>query len=117
MDKNPYGGGPGTGITLPPYFRPTPSVASASNYYPLTEKLGPEEMRISFVGGCPFPPKRDQAGTACWPSDALTRRDNSPQDISTTMTMRVRTQPIMARCSAHGVMNRIVPFRWTRSRR
>ena len=28
MPRNPYGGGPGTGITLPPYFKPTPSVQS-----------------------------------------------------------------------------------------
>lgn len=64
MISNPYGGGPGTGITLPPYFRPTPSVVNGNNYYPLTETLGPDEMRIAFVGSCPFPPKRDQAGTA-----------------------------------------------------
>ncbi len=64
MTSNPYGGGPGTGITLPPYFRPTPSVVNGNNYYPLSETLGPDEMRISFVGSCPFPPKRDQAGTS-----------------------------------------------------
>jgi ribonuclease Z len=58
-----YGGGPGQGITLPPYFKPTPSVVSASNFFPLLEELGPDEMRISFVGTCPFPPKRDQAAT------------------------------------------------------
>jgi ribonuclease Z len=58
-----YGGGASAGITLPPYFKPTPSVASASNYFPLLEELGPEEMRISFMGTCPFPPKRNQAAT------------------------------------------------------
>ncbi|MFC9833881.1 guanitoxin biosynthesis MBL fold metallo-hydrolase GntH [Rhodococcus sp. NPDC127530] len=62
--KNPYGGRPGSGISLPPYFRPTPSVRNASNYFPVGEKLGPDEMRISFVGSCPFPPRRDQAGTS-----------------------------------------------------
>ena len=29
--NNPYGGGPNTGITLPPYYRPTPSVKNANN--------------------------------------------------------------------------------------
>ena len=60
---NPYGGGPSTGITLPPYFKPTPSVVSAANYFPLSEKLGADEMRISFLGTCPFPPRRTQAAT------------------------------------------------------
>src|SRR5271165_4819550 len=32
--KNPYGGGPNTGITLPPYYRPTPSVANANTFFP-----------------------------------------------------------------------------------
>ena len=60
---NPYGGGPGTGISLPPYFRPTESVKNNNVYYPGTEELGKNEMRISFVGSTPFPPRRDQAGT------------------------------------------------------
>ncbi len=64
MPKNPYGGGPGTGVTLPPYFKPTPSVQSRNQYFPGTEELGPDEMRISFVGSCPFPPRLDQAGTS-----------------------------------------------------
>ena len=29
--KNPYGGGPGTGISLPPYYKPTPSIVNANN--------------------------------------------------------------------------------------
>jgi ribonuclease Z len=62
--KNPYGGGPGTNISLPPYLKPTSSVANASNHFPRTEKLGADEMRISFVGICPFPPRREQAGTS-----------------------------------------------------
>lgn len=60
---NPYGGGPGTGISLPPYFKPTPSLKNNNVYYPELEKLGEDEMRISFVGSCPWPPRRDQAGT------------------------------------------------------
>ena len=48
MPKSPYGGGPGAGLTIPPYFKPTPSVKSRNNYYPNSEKLGPDEMRISF---------------------------------------------------------------------
>ena len=58
VSKNPYGGKPGSGISLPPYFRPTPSVVNASNYFPVGEKLGADEMRISFIGSCPFPPRR-----------------------------------------------------------
>lgn len=63
MPKSPYGGGPGAGLTIPPYFKPTPSVRSRNNYFPNSEKLGPDEMRISFMGSTPFPPRRDQAGT------------------------------------------------------
>ena len=63
MPVNPYGGGPGTGLQFPPYYKPTPSVRSRMNYFPGSETLGPDEMRISFVGSCPFPPRRDQAGT------------------------------------------------------
>ena len=36
---------------------------SRNNYFPGSETLGPDEMRISFIGSCPFPPRRDQAGT------------------------------------------------------
>jgi ribonuclease Z len=61
--KNPYGGGPSTGLQFPPYYQPTPSVRSRMNYFPGNEPLGPDEMRISFVGSCPFPPRREQAGT------------------------------------------------------
>ncbi len=60
---NPYGGGPGTGLTLPPYYRPTPSVKSNNNYFPTAEELGADEMRISFLGSVPFPAMRNQAGT------------------------------------------------------
>jgi ribonuclease Z len=42
--KNPYGGGPNTGITLPPYYRPTPSVANANTFFPGMEELGADEM-------------------------------------------------------------------------
>ena len=61
---NPYGGGPNTGITLPPYYKPTPSTLNANTYFPGTEKLGSDEMRISFVGSTPVPPTRAQAGTS-----------------------------------------------------
>jgi len=60
---NPYGGKPGSGLQFPPYYKPTPSVRSRNNYFPSSETLGPDEMRISFVGSCPFPPRREQAGT------------------------------------------------------
>ncbi len=63
MPTSPYGGGPSTGLQFPPYYKPTPSVRSRNNYFPGSETLGQDEMRISFVGSCPFPPRRDQAGT------------------------------------------------------
>ena len=63
MPESPYGGGPSTGLQFPPYYQPTPSVRSRNNYFPGSETLGRDEMRISFVGSCPFPPRRDQAGT------------------------------------------------------
>ena len=60
---NPYGGVGGGGITMPPYYKPTESVGSGSTYYPTSEELGKDEMRITFVGSCPFPPRRNQAAT------------------------------------------------------
>ena len=63
QNVNPYGGGPGTGLQFPPYYKPTPSVRSRMNYFPGSEPIGKDEMRISFVGSCPFPPRRNQAGT------------------------------------------------------
>ena len=61
--QNPYGGGPNTGITLPPYYRPTPYVKNANTFFPGVEELGTDEMRISFAGSSPVPPTRAQAGT------------------------------------------------------
>jgi ribonuclease Z len=60
---NPYGGGASTGVQFPAYYKPTPSVKSRNNYFPSSETIGADEMRISFIGSCPYPPRRDQAGT------------------------------------------------------
>mgnify|MGYP001815936144 CR=1 FL=1 len=60
---NPYGGVPGGGISLAPYYKPTPSVKNGVNYYPGTEELRNDEMRITFMGSAPFPPRLKQAGT------------------------------------------------------
>ena len=60
---SPYGGGGGQGVSLPPYFQPTPYLNSNSTFFPTSEEIGPDEMRITFMGSCPFPPKRDQAAT------------------------------------------------------
>ncbi len=62
-DGNAYGGPPGSGISLPPYYRPTPSVKNRNNYFPQSEPLGPDEMRIIFMGSNPWPPRSSQAGT------------------------------------------------------
>ena len=61
--KNPYGSPPGSGISMPPYYRPTPSVKNRNNYFPQSEELGTDEMRITFMGSNPFPPRLSQAGT------------------------------------------------------
>lgn len=63
QDRNPYGSPPGSGISMPPYYRPTPSVKNRNNFFPQSEELGPDEMRIIFMGSNPFPPRIDQAGT------------------------------------------------------
>ena len=62
-EKNPYGAPPGTGISMPPYYKPTPSIKNRNNYFPQSEELGPAEMRITFMGSNPFPPRLSQAGT------------------------------------------------------
>ncbi|MBI4675630.1 MAG: MBL fold metallo-hydrolase [Chloroflexi bacterium] len=62
-EHNIYGSPPGTGITLPPYYLPTPSVKNKNNYFPQSEPLGPDEMRIIFMGSQPWPPRLTQAGT------------------------------------------------------
>jgi ribonuclease Z len=61
---NPYGGGPGAGLSLPPYYHPTRHVKNNNFFYPGLEEVGPDEMRISFVGSCPWPSRRNQAGTS-----------------------------------------------------
>ena len=64
--KNPYGGGPGTGLQFPAYYKPTASVRTRMNYFPGSEPLGADEMRISFVGSCPFPPGATRPAHASW---------------------------------------------------
>ncbi|QWG22894.1 MBL fold metallo-hydrolase [Bradyrhizobium sediminis] len=62
-ETNAYGAPPGTGISMPPYYLPTPSVKNRNNYFPQNEPLGPDEMRIIFMGSQPWPPRLSQAGT------------------------------------------------------
>ena len=62
-EKNPYGAPPGTGISMPPYYKPTPSIKNRNSYFPQCEPLGDDEMRITFMGSNPFPPRLTQAGT------------------------------------------------------
>jgi len=50
MPSNPYGGGPGVGISLPDYYKPTKYISNNNFYFPGTETLGADEMRVSFVG-------------------------------------------------------------------
>jgi len=62
-ENNPYGAPPGTGVSMPPYYQPTPSVKNKNNYFPQSEPLGADEMRIIFMGSQPWPPRISQAGT------------------------------------------------------
>jgi ribonuclease Z len=39
-------------------INPTPGLKSAANWFPRTEKLGPDEIRIIFMGTAPFIPTR-----------------------------------------------------------
>lgn len=62
--NNPYGPRPGGGISLPDYYRPPMSISNRNVYFPGTEVLPKNEMRVSFLGSTPFPPTRLQAGTS-----------------------------------------------------
>ena len=48
---------------MPPYYLPTPSVKNRNNYFPQSERIGDGEMRITFMGSNPWPPRLSQAGT------------------------------------------------------
>ena len=60
---NPYGSPPGSGISMPPYYLPTPSVKNKNNYFPQSEPLGPDEMRIHLHGQQPLAAAHDDT---CW---------------------------------------------------
>ena len=42
---------------MPPYYRPTPSVRNRKTFFPQSEELGPNEMRITFMASNPWPPR------------------------------------------------------------
>ena len=56
--KNPYGPRPGGGISLPEYYKPWPAIKNRNMYLPGTEVLPKNEMRITFLGSSPWPPRR-----------------------------------------------------------
>jgi len=62
-ENNPYSSPPGTGLSMPPYYQPTHSVKNRNNYFPQSEPLGSDEMRVIFMGSQPWPPRLTQAGT------------------------------------------------------
>ena len=62
--RNPYGTRPGGGISLPDYYRPPLSINNRNVYFPGTEILPKNEMRISFLGSTPWPPTKSQSGTS-----------------------------------------------------
>jgi ribonuclease BN (tRNA processing enzyme) len=94
--KNPYGGAPGGGLTLPPYYRLTPSVANANVYFPGSEELGPDEMRISFLGSAPGQAvSKDQACTCIMVELGNDKRfffDFGPGCMRNVVAMRVPIQ-------------------------
>ena len=51
--KNPYGGSGGSGSTIPPYLKPTKYIKNNQVFFPGLEQVGPDEMRVSFIGSCP----------------------------------------------------------------
>jgi hypothetical protein len=75
--RNPYGGGPNSGITLPPYYKPTSSIANANTFFPGVEDLGANEMRISFIGSTPVPPTLTQPARRSWSSSATANASSS----------------------------------------
>jgi ribonuclease Z len=72
-------------------FAPTPSVIDANTFFPGTEKLGEDEMRIPFMGSLAFPPRLDQAGTCMMVefSDQRLFFDFGPGCLRNIIAMRV----------------------------
>jgi ribonuclease BN (tRNA processing enzyme) len=62
VPRNPYKSKPGYGISVPEYYRPTPSVTNR-NFFPPNEVLAEGELRLCFVGSTPWPPTLAQSGT------------------------------------------------------
>ncbi len=62
-EQNYYSAPPGNGLSMPPYYLPTASVKNKNTFFPQSEPLGPDEMRIIFMGSNPFPPRMSQAST------------------------------------------------------
>jgi len=48
---------------MPPFYKPTPSIKNRNNFFPQTEELGADEMRISSWAA-PVAPRFNQAGTS-----------------------------------------------------
>lgn len=61
---NPYGGRPGSGISLPEYYQPWPAITNRNMFLPGTEVLPEDEMRVTFLGSAPWPPNALQKGTS-----------------------------------------------------
>jgi len=45
-------------------LKPTKYIKNNQVFFPGLEQVGPDEMRVSFIGSCPWPPRRDQAATS-----------------------------------------------------
>ena len=82
---------------LPPYYKPTDSMGSGSTYYPTSEELGKDEMRITFVGTCPFPPRLNQAATCIMVELGNGKRfffDFGPSCLRNILAMQVPLQMV-----------------------
>jgi hypothetical protein len=55
-ETNPYGSPPRGRISIPPFYKPTPSINNRNNFFPQTEELGADEMRISSWAATRGPP-------------------------------------------------------------
>jgi ribonuclease Z len=76
---------------------PTPSIRDVNLYVPTTEVLGANEMRISFMGSVPFPPRRSQASMCIMVELGSAQRfffDFGPGCLRNIIAMQVPIQDI-----------------------
>jgi hypothetical protein len=81
-------------------------VRSRNVYFPYSETVGKDEMRVSFIGSCPIPQRRDQAATCIMVELGNGNRfffDFGPGCVKNIIAMGVRRTQIVAIGAAGGV--------------